>query len=236
MQSGSRSTALILLSLVLLWEVAVRLLDIKPILLPAPSMILQELASAPWFYLRQSGDTLLTTVVGFVLAVVLGVGLAVGIVYPRVLERVIYTLLVSLNSLPKVALAPLFVIWMGTGVEPKIAIAVAGIMVYSAWGVGRSSLDQLMDRELPDEERARITAIMRNHAAVRSLHDLRTRSAGLSTFIQVHIEMDPAISLAEAHAVSDAVERDLENAFPGAEVIIHQDPEGLESQTGTVPD
>jgi NitT/TauT family transport system permease protein len=123
-QSGVRDTALILVALVLLWEVAVRALDIKPILLPAPSMILQELASSPWFYVRQSGDTLLTTVAGFVLAVVLGVGLAVGIVYSRVLERVIYTLLVSLNSLPKVALAPLFVIWMGTGVEPKIAIAV----------------------------------------------------------------------------------------------------------------
>jgi NitT/TauT family transport system permease protein len=87
-------------------------------------MILLELASAPWFYLRQSGDTLLTTVSGFVLAVVLGIGLAIAIVYSRVMERVIYTLLVSLNSLPKVALAPLFVIWMGTGVEPKIAIAV----------------------------------------------------------------------------------------------------------------
>jgi NitT/TauT family transport system permease protein len=122
--SGSRGTALILLSLVLLWEVAVRALDIKPILLPPPSMILRELAASPWFYLRQSGDTLLTTVAGFVLAVVLGVGLAIGIVYSRMLERVIYTLLVSLNSLPKVALAPLFVIWLGTGVEPKIAIAV----------------------------------------------------------------------------------------------------------------
>jgi NitT/TauT family transport system permease protein len=122
--SGSRGTALVLLSLVLLWEVVVRVLDIKPILLPAPSLILQELASAPWFYVRQSGDTLLTTVCGFVLAVTLGVGLAIGIVYSRVMERVIYTLLVSLNSVPKVALAPLFVIWMGTGVEPKIAIAV----------------------------------------------------------------------------------------------------------------
>ncbi len=122
--AGSRGTALVLLSLVLLWEAAVRGLGVKPILLPAPSEIVQELASAPWFYARQSGATLLTTVAGFVLAVALGVGLAIGIVYSRLLERVIYTLLVSLNSLPKVALAPLFVIWMGTGVEPKIAIAV----------------------------------------------------------------------------------------------------------------
>jgi NitT/TauT family transport system permease protein len=110
--------------MILAWEFAVRGLDLQPILLPAPSRIAAEIAAAPWFYLRQSGDTLLTTVVGFILAVVLGVGLAIGIVYSRLLERVVYTLLVALNSLPKVALAPLFVIWMGTGVEPKIAIAV----------------------------------------------------------------------------------------------------------------
>jgi NitT/TauT family transport system permease protein len=122
--SGWRGTLLVLLGLVLAWELAVRGMNLRPILLPAPSAVLLELVSAPWFYLRQSGDTLLTTVAGFGLAVVLGVSLAIGIVYSRTLERVIYTLLVSLNSLPKVALAPLFVIWMGTGVEPKIAIAV----------------------------------------------------------------------------------------------------------------
>ena len=110
--------------MVLAWEFAVRALGVKPILLPPPSKIALEIASAPMFYLRQSGDTLLTTVSGFVLAVILGCGLAIGIVYSRLLERVAYTLLVALNSLPKVALAPLFVIWMGTGVQPKIAIAV----------------------------------------------------------------------------------------------------------------
>jgi ferrous-iron efflux pump FieF len=116
--------------------------------------------------------------------------------------------------------------------DPIIAMLVAGVMVYTALGVGRQSLDQLMDRELPDADRARIAAIVRGHPAVRSLHDLRTRAAGLSTFIQVHVEMDPAMSLAEAHAVSDAVERELLGAFPNAEVIIHQDPEGLEPAVG----
>jgi ferrous-iron efflux pump FieF len=115
--------------------------------------------------------------------------------------------------------------------DPVIAILVAGVMVTTALGVGRQSLDQLMDRELPDADRARIAAIVKSHAAVRSLHDLRTRAAGLSTFIQVHVEMDPMMSLAEAHAVSDAVERELLSAFPNAEVIIHQDPEGLETAT-----
>jgi ferrous-iron efflux pump FieF len=113
--------------------------------------------------------------------------------------------------------------------DPIIAIAVAAIMLFTAWGVGRRSLDQLMDHELPDADRARIKQIVRGHSAVRSLHDLRTRAAGLSRFIQVHIELDPKMILSEAHAVSDAVERDLCAAFPGAEVIIHQDPEGLEA-------
>ena len=115
--------------------------------------------------------------------------------------------------------------------DPLIAMAVAGIMTYTAWGVGRTSLDQLMDHELPREERDRIAHIVRGHGAVRDLHDLKTRKAGLSVFIQVHLELDPQMQLSEAHAISDEVERDLMAAFPGAEVIIHQDPAGLETAT-----
>ena len=128
-----------------------------------------------------------------------------------------------------VVLALVLTIYAGwTLADPLIAIAVALIMSWSAWGVGRTSMDQLMDHELPVEERAQIARIVRGHGAVRSLHDLKTRKAGLSVFIQVHLELDPDMKLAEAHAISDEVERDLMAAFPGAEVIIHQDPEGLE--------
>jgi len=112
--------------------------------------------------------------------------------------------------------------------DPLIAMAVALVMLWTALGVGRQSLDQLMDRELPDEDRARIKRIVLAHDAVANLHDLKTRAAGLTTFIQVHIEMDAAMRLSEAHAISDAVERAILNAYPGAEVIIHQDPAGLE--------
>ena len=128
-----------------------------------------------------------------------------------------------------VILALVLTSWMGWPLaDPLIAIAVAGVMLFSAWGVGRESLDQLMDRELPQPDLDRIRAVVRGHGAVRSLHDLKTRQAGLSTFIQLHLEMDPAMSLSEAHAISDEVERDLMAAFPGADVIIHQDPAGLE--------
>jgi ferrous-iron efflux pump FieF len=114
--------------------------------------------------------------------------------------------------------------------DPLIAIAVSGVMLWSAFGVGRQSFNQLMDRELPDEERARICRIAQSHRAVKNVHDLKTRMAGLSTFIQLHLALDPNISLAEAHTISDAVERALLQAYPGADVIIHQDPAGLEPE------
>jgi ferrous-iron efflux pump FieF len=112
--------------------------------------------------------------------------------------------------------------------DPIIAIAVAGIMAFTAFKVGRLSFNQLMDRELPETERARICRIAQSHAAVRNVHDLKTRTAGLSTFIQLHLALDPKMPLSEAHAISDAVEAALLHAYPGAEVIIHQDPEGVE--------
>jgi NitT/TauT family transport system permease protein len=122
--SGLRSTLGVLLATLLLWEAGVWLLQPPVIILPPPSRIWHDFMEAPGYFLRNTWYTLSTTFAGFALSVVLGVGMAVAIVSSRLLERIIYTLLVALNSLPKVALAPLFVIWMGTGVEPKIAIAI----------------------------------------------------------------------------------------------------------------
>jgi ferrous-iron efflux pump FieF len=113
--------------------------------------------------------------------------------------------------------------------DPIIALFVAAVLVGSAWLVFRKCLDQLMDHELPDADREKIIAIVRAHPQVKSLHDLKTRAAGLYTFIQCHIELDPDMPLAEAHAVSDEVEHELCAAFDKAEVIIHQDPAGLEA-------
>jgi ferrous-iron efflux pump FieF len=112
--------------------------------------------------------------------------------------------------------------------DPLVGLAVAAVLAASAWNVFRHCYDQLMDRELPDGERERIKAIVRGHPEVRNLHDLRTRAAGICKFIQLHIELDPAISLTRAHEVSDEVEQELLAAFPDAQVIIHQDPAGVE--------
>jgi len=113
--------------------------------------------------------------------------------------------------------------------DPIAGLIVAGILSFSALHVFRQSYDQLMDHELPETERARIKTIVMRHDDVRNLHDLRTRAAGISTFIQMHIELDPALSLTRAHEVSDAVEADIMAAYPNAEIIIHQDPAGFEN-------
>jgi len=124
-----------------------------------------------------------------------------------------------------VVLALVLTSYLGwTLADPLIAFAVAGLMAWTAFGVARSAFDQLMDRELPDEDRAKILAISQAPTAVKNVHDLKTRRAGLSTFIQLHLALDPAMTLADAHAISEGVEQALLNAYPGAEIIIHQDP------------
>ena len=109
-----------------------------------------------------------------------------------------------------------------------IALIVAAYILFGAWGIMRSSLDQLMDRELPEEQRAQIRQLVRSHAQVTDVHDLRSRSSGLQTFIQLHMELDGDLTLLKAHEIADEVEASICAAFPGAEVIIHQDPAGLE--------
>ena len=114
--------------------------------------------------------------------------------------------------------------------DPLFGLAIAGYIVFNAWRIVRGSLDMLMDRELPEAERARIREIALANPRVLDLHDLRTRSSGRRTFIQVHIEMDGDLTLYSAHAVADEVEAALRAAYPGAEVIIHQDPHGIEEE------
>lgn len=111
--------------------------------------------------------------------------------------------------------------------DPLCAAGVGCYILLTAWNIARSAFDLLMDRELPDSARGRIRDIALANPAVRQLHDLRTRSSGHSTFIQFHLELDGDIPLIRAHAVSDEVEKAILDAFPGAEIIIHQDPAGL---------
>lgn len=112
--------------------------------------------------------------------------------------------------------------------DPLGAIVIAGIILKSAVEIMRQSYDHLMDREMSDDERERIAGIVREHPEAHSLHDLRTRMAGNQAFIQFHLELDPEITLREAHRISDEIEAKLLSVFPGAQIIIHQDPLGVD--------
>lgn len=115
-------------------------------------------------------------------------------------------------------------------VDPVLAVA---IVIYMAWGsfkIARRSMDELMDREFPDEDRIKIRQIALEHPEVRDVHDMRTRSSGPYSFIQLHLEMDRNLSLVRAHEISDEVMYKVEDAFPNTEVLIHQDPEGVEER------
>jgi ferrous-iron efflux pump FieF len=122
-------------------------------------------------------------------------------------------------------IAALFLTYYGwTHFDAIFAIAIAIFILYSAWHIIRESIDLLMDHELPDEEKQKITAIVMQHPKTRGFHDLRTRRSGTTVFIQLHLELDSTLSLFDAHAIANEVEEQVVKLFPDAEVIIHEDP------------
>jgi len=108
--------------------------------------------------------------------------------------------------------------------DPLFAIGIAAYILYSVALIARRSLDQLMDRELPEPDRDKIINLAQAHPGVRNVHDLRTRASGYHRFIQLHLEVDGSLDLAQAHQIAVDVQTSIEVAFPEADVIIHEDP------------
>lgn len=111
------------IALVLFWEFFVRIFDIPYVILPAPSAVIREGISRYPLYFHNSWVTLYETVVGFLLAAVIGVALSVAIVYSRTLKSALFPLIITLQIVPKVAIAPLLLIWAGYGASSKIVLA-----------------------------------------------------------------------------------------------------------------
>ncbi len=115
--------------------------------------------------------------------------------------------------------------WLGTPyLDPFFAVVISGYILWTAWAIIHPSFDILIDRELPNQARDQIFKIALSHPKVLGCHDLRTRSSGRHSFIQLHIEMDERLSLKEAHKISEEVLEALQKEFPDAEVILHEDP------------
>ncbi len=115
------------------------------------------------------------------------------------------------------------------GLHGADAVFGIGIALYLAWGAltaARAAVDMLMDREWPDEKRRTLLAVVARHPNVDGVHELRTRSSGVTDFIQFHVWLDPDMTVTCAHDIVDEIEADVAAAFPGAEILIHVDPLG----------
>ena len=117
--------------------------------------------------------------------------------------------------------------------DPLFGLLIAGWLAWGAWRASSDAVDHLMDREWPEERREAFLAVLARHPELRGVHDLRTRTSGAHDFAQFHVMVDPAMTVAEAHRVMDELEERIEREFPGVEVLIHPDPEGLINETGT---
>ena len=106
------------------------------------------------------------------------------------------------------------------------ALAIAALLLWGAIGVFREASGQLMDHELPDAVRARIVELMTADRRLTDVHQLRTRASGPYVHIQMHVDLDPQLTLEAAHEVIVAAEKRVLEAFPSADIIIHADPRG----------
>jgi ferrous-iron efflux pump FieF len=127
-----------------------------------------------------------------------------------------------------VASAALGALWA----DPIVGFLVAIWLCWGAYSVVRGGVDLLMDRELSDDARARITALAKADGAIGSVHQLRTRASGPFIHIQFHADLDPTLTLREAHAIMVAAEDRIREAFPAADIIIHPDPVGFAEPHG----
>jgi NitT/TauT family transport system permease protein len=113
-----------MVAMVALWWLVTAMGWVKPYLIPSPWSVVLEFQKDAGLLARHSSITLLETIVGFVIAAVVGLVFAVAIVYSRGVERTLYPLLLAAQVVPKIAIAPLFVVWLGFGIGPKILVAV----------------------------------------------------------------------------------------------------------------
>jgi len=114
--------------------------------------------------------------------------------------------------------------------DPMFAMIIAIYILYGSWRLISKAFHNLMDHEFHESEKNKIHMILSANEQIKGYHDLKTRYAGRKPFIQFHIELDGEMPLKESHKILDKIEREIVEKFKDAEVIIHQDPEGIEEK------
>ena len=123
MQSSWLRPVILVLAVLVIWDLAIRVFSVPGYLIPPPLDVLRQFVNEGPMLARETLPTLYATLGGFALSVVIGVPLATAIAYSRTMESYLYPLLVFSQSVPKVAIAPLFVVWFGFGILPKVIVA-----------------------------------------------------------------------------------------------------------------
>jgi ferrous-iron efflux pump FieF len=113
--------------------------------------------------------------------------------------------------------------------DPLFAFVISGYMLWNAHNIAKEALTQLLDRELPTDDRRQIKNVVRSCAGVRDIHDLRTRYAGDRIFVEFHLEVDEQLTVKQGHAIGDLAEAAVVNLLPGVvEVTAHLEPFGID--------
>ncbi|HJD68021.1 MAG TPA: cation diffusion facilitator family transporter [Rickettsia endosymbiont of Bembidion lapponicum] len=113
-------------------------------------------------------------------------------------------------------------------VDPLFGVVIALYIFHTSYSLFKKAFKNLVDHELPEQDRQKIIAIINKHRGVKGVHEMKTRYAAQKAFIQCHLEMDGNMSLYNAHEISDEIAFDILQEFPDSEIIIHQDPYGVE--------
>lgn len=173
---------------VVLWEAASRLFHIPDYLVPSPSAIVGAIAKTWRPILAGSGVTLMEAAVGLLLSIVVSIPLGILIVSSPVIERVVYPFLVASQAVPKVALAPIFVVWFGFGLLPKVLIAFFiaffPIVVNTVVGMSRTPPDMIH--------------LMRSLGATRTQILLRVRLVAAAPYIFAGVKIAAAFAVVGA--------------------------------------
>lgn len=125
--------------------------------------------------------------------------------------------------------------WLAApGLDAAAGLVVAVWLFWGAIGLLRAAADHLLDRGVSESDRARITTAVLSDSRIAGLHQLRTRMAGSVVLVQMHVDLEPSLTLEQAHAIVVEAENRILAVFPRADILIHPDPRGRAEPHGGV--